>query len=718
MLKFINRAQALLDKWLPAAEAYWYLSDDDPQLGCYGPGYIHWGVQSNWNYLAAAATLSAQPNSAQSGLWRSRALASLRFALGTHLTGGRLTNDGRNWGHGWISMLGIERAMHGVAQLEPFFEPEDHTALRRVLTSEADWLLNEFHYKGYTGIPADPWNSSGRNAPESNIWSGCLLWRSAQRYPDHPNAAAWEERARIFLQNGISVAADASDQAILDGQPVRQRHAGSNYFPHYALDHHGYLNIGYMAICVSNAAILHFDLQNAGQGRTSVLDHHQADLWAVLRRMIFPDGRLARIGGDSRVRYSYCQEYLLPALLYAASHLNDPHALTLLDGQLGLYEQEAAFNQDGFFYSQRLAHLRTANPHYYSRLESDRACVLAMLLNYAPLVTAPTHPQFDPSAYEHSVSGEWCEPEHGAVLSRSPTRLASYAWRAHGLTQAMCQPPDRSDLAEWSLNLAPVVRFLGDPGLHNGAHRRLLHQSTQTIPGGFITCGSVMEGVAIRIDEGAETTDQAVSHLAFAALPDGRTCLGLQLVIASPGRVGYLVELKGLHLNLPNDLFNGFQRRLQSASGEYLLNSPDQQPGLLSLDSVWVSIDEILGLRALYGGDSLSIQRPSGRNAGKYDSLYVDEICLTCQSGARRVAPNTHLLDLGFAVLSGSNAHEVQNLAGGSILLPGMARGAWVTGADGLRYSLVANFGQDPVTLSVDGQDISLAPGEARLLPG
>ncbi|MCJ7548753.1 MAG: hypothetical protein MUQ30_03625, partial [Anaerolineae bacterium] len=48
-----------------------------------------------------------------------------------------------------------------------------------------------------------------------------------------------------------------------------------------------------------------------------------ADLWDVLRRFIFGNGRLARIGGDSRVRYACCQEYLLPSLLYAADVLGD-----------------------------------------------------------------------------------------------------------------------------------------------------------------------------------------------------------------------------------------------------------------------------------------------------------------------------------------------------------------------------------------------------------
>ena len=120
----------------------------------------------------------------------------------------------------------------------------------------------------------------------------------------------------------------------------------------------------------------------------------------------------------------------------------------------------------------------------------------------------------------------------------SPTRLASFSWRASGLTQALCQPPDASDLAEWASNLCPVVRFLGDDGSQPGRHRRLLRQWAGKLDGGFFTTGSVLEGVDVRVDEGAACTDQATTHIAFAALPDGRTCIGLQLVIAAADRVG------------------------------------------------------------------------------------------------------------------------------------------------------------------------------------
>jgi hypothetical protein len=706
-----GRVTAMLLRWAEAVEQFWTALDEDG-LGCYGPGYIHWGIQSNWNYSATMATLATQPGVARSEHWRERALGALRFALSTHVSGDRNGQNGEQWGHSWISMLGIERAMHGVAHLDPYLRDEDRRALQRVLVSEANWLLQHGHRGEHQGVIAGRWASSGRNAPESNIWAGTLLWRTAQMFPEHSAATAWEERAHHYLLNGISVPADEAEARIVAGRSVSERHVGANYFANYALDHHGYLNVGYMVICVSNVAMLHFDLKRAGFDRPETLDWHQDDHWRILRRFIYSDGRLARIGGDSRVRYAYCQEYLLPSLLYLADRWRISHALDLAARQVTWIEREHAASEDGTFYAARMGDMRDANPHYYTRLESDRACVLAMLLNYAPLVEPP-----EPStaALEPTLSGGWVEPEHGDVLHRSSTRLASFSWRAYGLTQAMCQPPDASDLGEWSLNLCPVVRFLGDDGSRPGAHRRLEQAEVQSFDKGFLAWGSVTEGVDVRIDEGARCTDQARTHIAFAALPDGRTCLGLQYVVAAPDRVGYTTMLKSVHLNVANDLFNGRRRQFYAARGELILVSPPQRPELLDLGSRWTNVDGKLGLVALYGGDGFLVDRSPQRRGGRYRSLYVDEVCLRVESGLRRCTPGETLIDAGFAVLSGVGAAEMAAFKGGGLDLGQPAvRGVWAAGADGQRYVLLANWGDAPVELSVLGQRMALAAGQAR----
>jgi len=702
----------LLRRWQRAAEVYWYPLPDAPELGCYGTGYNSWGVQTNQKYVAAMAVLAELGGSlggvpedvcAQA---RARALAALRFSLRSHVSGDMTCTDGTQWGHTWISSLGLERMMHGVHLLEPHLTDTDREMLRRVLTSEADWIHDSHARGNQRGIVANPWNSSGQNAPESNLWNGAMLWRAAMMYPDHPHARDWRERAHAYLINSISVADDATSDTVIAGRPVREWHVGPNFFPHYALDHHGYMNVGYMVICLSNAAILHFDMRAQGLFVPESLYHHNADLWQVVRRMVFADGRLARIGGDSRVRYAYCQEYLLPTLPYAADHLGEPYAALLLRGQLRSIAEEAAYSGDGSFYGRRLSHLRETSPYYYTRLESDRACALGMAVRYwlQASESQTAERQAPPEArddFERSVAGGWAETEYGAVLHRCATRLASFAWRAHGLGQGMCQSPDDGDLAEWATNLGGEIRFQGDDGVIAGgqtAHRQLVAQRIHPFDGGFVTFGEILEGVNTDIPEGTRLPACAAQQIVVAALPDAHTVIGLQYCRTLALRT-YVEVIKGLHLNVPNDLFNGFSRQLICASGTVALSSPPATADVLRLGSRWANVDGRLGIVGLYGADQLVVDRAPQRRGGKFHSLYVDELCFRHHTGNLAVPPDSLLLDVGWAVLASAAPDETERFARTARLLPARyltasTRGVHVAGLDGRGYAVLANFGR------------------------
>jgi hypothetical protein len=669
-----KRCMAMLTSWADAAERYWVDLPDG--LGYYGTGYSgHWAVQTNQKFVAAMAVLGAATGDERATRW---ALAALRFSLASHATSGGKCSDGATWGHSWISPLGIERMMFGVRALDPNLTDADRAALRRVLTSEADWQMNE-HVRGpHKGLHANKWNDTGKNNPESNLWVGALLWRTAAMYPEHTHAAAWRDAAERYLFNSVSVESDAGHRL----------YVGANFFANYALDHHGYMNVGYMAICTSNAALLHFDLKSLQLARPEHLDHHQADLWRVLRLMTFDDGRLARIGGDSRLRYTYCQEFLLPSLLYAADRLGDADALQLTDRQLDLIDTEMRHAGDGSFYGGRLAELAAASPYYYTRLESDRACALASVVAYAPLVTAET-PAAEPRT--ERLMTAWIESEYGAAVHRSATRFASFAWRAHGLAQGMCLPPQRSDLAEWSHNLAGIVRFMGVPT----RERRLLRHHVAQFEGGFVTIGSIIEGAKLVIPEGMEMSDTAVHHLCFAALPDGHTVVGLQLCRVLDKRA-YAIEIKGLQLNVPNDLYNGFVRHVTTASGSAEHHAPPPRDQALSLGSRWACVDHTIGVVGLYGGESLVLDRAARRRGGPYASLYVDELCWPLHRGAVAAEPCAVVLDAGWRVMSNVDDAATAAMAADAHFTAASpdddTRTVTLAGCDGRHYRVTARF--------------------------
>lgn len=699
-----------LGRWADFAEAWWQPDPADRNAGWFGTGYNNWGVQTNQKYVGAMAVLatlgSPGPRTDRAA---DRARAGLRFMLNSHVSGTGRCSDGTRWGHTWISPLGIERMMHGLALLEPSLERSEIDGIERMLCSEADSLL-------IPGVVGDPWASSGHNVPESNLWKGALLWRTAARYPGHAHAARWREQALLLLTNAVSVASDADDVQVVDGVPVKDRFRGANFFPHYALDHHGYLNVGYMVICASNAAMLHFDLRAAGATAPESLHRHQSDLWSVIRRLTFEDGRLARIGGDSRVRYAYCQDYLLPALLYAADHHGDRHALELAERQLGLIEHEAQDNGDGSYYGRRLTHLARRNPYYFTRLESDRACVIGMAAAYLPLIRRPEAAE---ESFADSVQGGWCDPEHGAVVHRGSSRFASFAWRAHGLAQGLNQPPDDGHLAEWQQNLGGRIRLLGDDGEGVTTSRRLIGNHIETFNGGFITSGSIIEGAQLRIPEGWSGSDGALSQIAIAALPDDRTVIGLHYCRAGGFRI-FPLEAVGLCLNIPNDLYNGRRRTLVTARGITPLTSPPAGSGTTSLSSTWVNIDDRVGAVGLYGGRSLYLDRSQDRRAGPQGSLHVERIGYGDVDDA--VAPGGTVLDIGWVSLSGVRAADTREFArahADAASHRGGLRSVRVRGADSNDYLFVANFTESAhdVSEAFGSQAVHTSPAE-QLLAG
>jgi len=703
--------------WLHHAEGDW--CPVGPGVGCYGTGYGHWGVQTNQKYLAASiacAELHPGLGTDERQRWRDRALQAFRFMLATHRTGSGTGLDGAAWGTDWISVLGLERMAFSLPWLEPLLSDGERAAWLRLVEAEAAWICDRHERSGQRGVLGDPWAASGRNNGESNLWNGCWLWRAAHLLPGHPEAARWREQACHFLVTAVSVPADAGDDTQLDGKPVRERHHGANFLPSFAFDHHGYLNVGYMAICVSNAALLHFDARACGWSAPQSLHWHQDGLWQVLRSMTFDDGRLARIGGDSRVRYAYCQDYALPAFLYAADHLGDGRALRQADALVGLMAGEAKANGDGSFFGTRLAELRGASPYFTTRLEADRAMVLA---HYAAVRQGIGEPRRD-----EPPAVAWHCPDHGAALVRSPRRFASLSWRAKGLGQILCLPPGDSSLADWRENLAGAVRFCGEdesvsllPGRSDqvdSVRRKLLDAWVRPLPGGWIGGATIREGDGAQMSEGWSGQEQAVSRIVAVALPDDATVCVLRLTRTTAKR-GWLRHASGLRLLVPNDILNGRRRSIEHAGGRLGLAWPPEADGEVALGT-WACIDGRLGAVGLYGADHLVCSRSRGRRGGAYRSLAVEELSWGRQDGLRPCQPHTVLIDAGWLAVCADAAgtaacaadHASCRIAGGA----DGVREVRLRGRDGQRWRLTANLGETPAACSGG----MLAAGAAELV--
>ncbi|MBN8218215.1 MAG: hypothetical protein J0L75_16350 [Spirochaetes bacterium] len=644
----MKNALNLLEDWTRALPSYLRPSRRTPYQ-YYGTGEsAHWPVQSNFNVAAALAVLGTHADyhpidgGLDSNLLVKTALSLFRYGLSTHVGGPHTCTDGKQWGHSWISVLGLERMRHGLESLAPHLTAQDRARLKEVLLSEADWILD--HHPVIAGIEAKD------NRPESNIWNGCHLIRSAMEYPDAPRRDAYLEKATSFFLNGISVPADASSSTIYRGKPLATWHVGPNFTENYGLNHHHYLNIGYMVICLSNIAMLHFAMKERGTPLPDEVYHHVEDLWKVVKSFTFADGRLHRIGGDTRARYCYCQDYAYPVWLFASDHFKDD-TTSFESGWLKILATEMAANGDGSFLSKRLAAVRASNWFYFARLESDRALALSQAAYWGPKAERKkTNPIAVPDAWEDGF--------HGAVAHRSRSRLASWVWKGAEGPALICVPPDRSDLVEWQKSLLGEFCTAGHLCPQPG------RAVVQTFPGGFAACGQLYWKETLPMGEG-EGTDILVDHqVAAVALPDGRSMIVLQR--AKTMKDCILTEVKSLGLKIPNDLWNGDRRHYRGSNKDYEAAGIPADWQRVSIDSPALTVDETLTLTQGYGPTGFHIFRPPERRIAilratppRLGTLYADEVCLRCEIGSQFYPEDSRLIDDGFAL---TLAHEPKGL--------------------------------------------------------
>jgi len=686
----------VLENWNATARKWTHPVPGDAGLVFFGTGgHESWAVQAHATALAAVAVLATAPELDEKRAGesreqlRDRALKMLRYLLRTHKSGDARCTTGQSWGYSWISALALERMTHGYTALKPWLTADDRKRMRSVLIAESDYVLTDYPVVGAID------GNSGNNKPESNIWNGSLLYRTALLYPDAPQAAKYREKASSLLLNGISIPSDAASEKTYSGRPLKQWHVGPNYTESFGLNHHGYLNVGYMEICLSNLAMLYFFCLDNGIPMPEELHHHVDQLWRLTKSLTFDDGRLWRIGGDTRVRYCYCQDYAVPAWLMIADRFGDPDAARFEDGWLKLVAGEQAGNADGAFLGGRLAKLREVSPFYYFRLEGDRAVSMSMGAYYRRLLAERPPPQ--PRRIEPLKA--WSDEFHGAAMVRGKRRLASWVWKAAQRPCGTVVPTDRSDMVEWQWNLAGLIRGTGCDFKAAIEKKPVLH----TFDGGFATRGRYRWIASANPGEGAAPEDVAVAQTAMVALPDDATVVVLQRAAAA--RPVYVNQVLGLNFNMPNDVFNGgtrtyrFEGKDRRIVGLGAAESPARE--VLACGKT-LQVDDRVSVAVIYGESGLSLFRPGARNAtmthavplafsGAGASLYCDVIAIPAQFSQRFCDAHQRLYDVGVAI-----GVDFTPLAIAHGKPESDVKAVEITGADQGRYVIAANFSDEP----------------------
>ena len=671
----------------------------DDKRSYYGTGEAaHWAVQSNFNIAGGLAVLGTADGNI--GLDKQElldlSLKCFRYNLSTHQTGNSCASCGNKWGRNWISILGLERMISGQMALEKIMSDEDRNNFRRLRLDEADFLLTLDVLAGMSG-------TEGKNKPESNYWNGSFLYRTFLDYPDAPNREEYLEKSCKFLLNAISHPQDTASTQEFAGKELRHWNVGDfNFTPNYSLDHHGYMNVGYSIITLSHAAYLYFHCKFRQQEFPDFARHHVKDLWNVVKNFVFPDGRLLRIGGDTRARYCYCQMYLLPILLMMKD-MGDTNALQAEMGMLELIRREQSDNSDGSFFGTRLKDMKIQSRYYYTRLESDPFAVLSLGTALRRRFGAEDVPS--PNA---PAPFEWQDEFHGANLVRTSSTVRSMVRRGAEGPIIMAHPLDDSSLAEWGgnghANILARASVFSDKARFN-----------RQFPGGFINSGSTDITEAYPFGEGEAAYVIAKTSSACAALPDGKTMIVLEY--AKAVKEHSLYSLRTIGWQVPNDVYNGKKRTFFLGDRSCELEAHSGR-GVIDTESNHVNIANRISLVLGYGADSLKIYAPNRsmgiiKSCRFMSSLYVNEICGNVEDDpAIRRMPGDILADTGYAVISDITASEGEKYKLTRLDAPELLRAVELTTPDGKTFRFAANFGDVPA----EWENKVIEPGQCILI--
>ena len=640
-------------KFLPSAMETAKL---DPMLEYYGTGGSgHWAVQCSLQVMSGLAILSTVPDEELKAAGspftarelRERALRMFRYAMRIHITGDLPATDGGRWGDGWISVLGTERSAEAVRILEPDLGDDERARLKALLVKECDYRLNEY--------PIEAGLSFQKNKPESNIWNASVMFRTAALYPDLPQAPKYVEKARRMLLNALTCPSDAKEPW----------YVGPNFTDNWSLDHHGYLNVGYMYGTLSNLAFMHFWFRDRGETPPPEELHHLADLWRTCKLLTFPDGRLCRIGSDTRVRWAYCQLFAFQAWLLVQDVLGDAEAAGFESNYLARVLEEQAENEDGSFFGRRLSEMRDSSWYYYTRLEADAFFTMAYAYRWHRRYRFPA-----PRAVEIPERGEsWEEPYQRALFLRTPKSVRSVVFRAQGAVSQfdyapniLCVPTDTSDLADWAGNLVGRVGVNRESDWWGGTPdtwptNGLVRTLTEDAYGrGFRMDFSCDVNENARMGEGEKLRNVAKRHMEVEAVSDGATMAIHERVTMETSETlprGY----RTLHLTIPNDVHNGHVRTFRGGSFAATYSKPPAADTTVETGSRVLTVDDRLSVVAVKDGD-LRIRRTvrpatvfrSWTYPRDFPTERSEEICMDADFAPHRARYGETLYDVIYLV--------------------------------------------------------------------
>ncbi|HET6453292.1 MAG TPA: hypothetical protein VFI02_02710 [Armatimonadota bacterium] len=282
--ELVNTYESIMDDCCRHSVRDWHDSTFDPRAGYWGDGVSagNEGIRAIGNMVLTSAALLkySHPNDTERRELMDKAVRGLRYTVATHVTGTQKCTDGKQWGGSWQSGMWTSTLCFGAWLIWDDLDPELQAGVERVVASEADRLLA-------VKLPTGRW---GDTKAEENGWDLTCLSLAANMFPDHPHAAAWNEKAIEYMMNTLSVPRDLKDESIVDGKPVKEWVHGANLHPDFTLENHDKFHPSYVACSSYFLALAAMHYAYAHRPIPQAATHHLMDTWGMFQTIMLPCG--------------------------------------------------------------------------------------------------------------------------------------------------------------------------------------------------------------------------------------------------------------------------------------------------------------------------------------------------------------------------------------------------------------------------------------------
>jgi len=338
----------------------------------------------------------------------------MRYLVATHLTGERPTSDRKKWGDAWQSAHWTQMLGRGAWFVWPDLPPDLQTGVRRVVAHEADRIART----------EPPHQLRSDTKAEENAWNSQVLSVAVLLLPDDPRRAGWEKAFQKWAMSSFLRPADARNETLVDGRPVREQFTGANIFDDFTLENHNFVHPDYMTTFSLSLGCTP-DFVMTGRRPPEALLFNVAPIYENLKWMLLPDGGFVYPNGQDWELFrnpSWLVKHVLMAVW-----ARDPDAWRETRRCLDTLEKMQARQADGAVFHPR--------EYFFASTQSD---LLRSLANaWLTLQLAGDIPD-TPKARVGVRRWEQAK----VILNRQPGAIHTVSWGAKIMAQCV---PNRLD---------------------------------------------------------------------------------------------------------------------------------------------------------------------------------------------------------------------------------------------------------------------------------